>query len=211
MKTYIEQTFFPSLIPRGWLKLIINFICKLLCIAIHFTNSLDFFTFSNFPFAYFLAYFFYISVISHSHSPSTPPIFLPIVISYTLIPYSLQPSRASLLSYFPIFFSSKISSLSFYFHPSAIFLFPLNSHYTTLFVNIFFLRFFHISIDFHQSLCYPYIIKKWNAKVDNLLYPTFRPTPRKTLVSSDIRASQKNLYLDNFIQNNDPRLLFFEL
>ena len=42
-------------------------------IAIHFTNSLDFFTFSNFPFAYFLAYFFYISVISHSHSPSTPP------------------------------------------------------------------------------------------------------------------------------------------
>lgn len=73
MKRYIEQTFFPSLIPRGWLKLIINFICKLLGIAIHFTNSLDFFTFSNFPFAYFLAYFFYISVISHSHSPSTPP------------------------------------------------------------------------------------------------------------------------------------------
>ena len=80
MKRYIEQTFFPSLIPRGWLKLIINFICKLLGIAIHFTNSLDFFTFSNFPFAYFFAYFLYISVISHfhpitrfSHSPSTPP------------------------------------------------------------------------------------------------------------------------------------------
>ena len=49
-------------------------------IAIHFTNSLDFFAFSNFPFAYFLVYFLYISVISHfypitllSHSPSTPP------------------------------------------------------------------------------------------------------------------------------------------
>lgn len=130
-------------------------------IAIHFTNSLYFFAFSNFPFAYFLAYFLSFSI----HSPH----FLPIVIPYTLIPYSLQPSQASLLSYFPIFFSFKISSLSFYFHPSAIFLFPLNSHYTTLFVNIFFLRFFHISIDFHQSLCYPYIIKKWNAKVDNLL------------------------------------------
>ena len=135
-------------------------------IAIHFTNSLDFFTFSNFPFAYFLAYslayFLYISIHPLPH-------FLPIVISYTLIPYSLQPPQTSHLSYFPIFFSSKTSSLSFYFHPSAIFLFPLNSHYTTLFVNIFFLRFFHISIDFHQSLCYPYIIKKWNAKVDNLL------------------------------------------
>lgn len=82
MKRYIEQTFFPPLIPGGGLKLIINFIYKLLGIAIHFTNSLDFFAFSNFPFAYFLTYFLCISVISHlhpitrlSHSPSTPSTF----------------------------------------------------------------------------------------------------------------------------------------
>lgn len=73
---------FHPLYPGGGLKLIINFIYKYLGIAIHFTNSLDFFAFSNFPFAYFLTYFLCISVISHlhpithlSHSPSTPHIF----------------------------------------------------------------------------------------------------------------------------------------
>ena len=66
---------FRPLYPGGGLKLIINFIYKLLGIAIHFINSLDFFTFSNFPFAYFL----YISVIP-AFIPSLPPHFLPIVI-----------------------------------------------------------------------------------------------------------------------------------
>lgn len=70
---------FHSLYPGGRLKLIINFIYKLLGMAIHFTNSLDFFTFSNFPFAYFLAYFFYIFVISPLSSHPLPH-FLPIVI-----------------------------------------------------------------------------------------------------------------------------------
>lgn len=79
MKRYIEQTFFPSLIPRGWLKLIINFIYELLGIAIHFTNSLDFLLFQ----------IFHLHIFSHifSTSPSSSslilhplPHFLPIVI-----------------------------------------------------------------------------------------------------------------------------------
>lgn len=125
MKRYIEQTFFPSLIPRGWLKLIINFICKLLGIAIHFTNSLDFFTFSNFPFAYFLAYFLYISIhplptfssycnLLHTHSIFSPTISS---IPSILLPHFLFIQNLVTFFLFSSFSYFSISSQFTLYHP----------------------------------------------------------------------------------------------
>lgn len=124
---------FHPLYPGGGLKLIINFICKLLGIAIHFTNSLDFFTFSNFPFAYFLAYFFYISVISHfhpiahlSHSPSTPPFF----------PYCNPPTHS---------FHIPSNHLEHPFYPTSPFSFhPKSRHFLSIFILQLFFYFLSI-------------------------------------------------------------------
>ena len=89
-------------------------------IAIHFTNSLDFFTFSNFPFAYFLvyflAYFLYISIHSSPFSSyCNPPTHSFHILSshfkhpfYPTSPFSFHPKSRHFLSIF-------ILQLFFYF------------------------------------------------------------------------------------------------
>lgn len=116
---------FRPLYPGGGLKLIINFICKLLGIAIHFTNSLDFFTFSNFPFAYFLAYFLYISIHPlphflpiviplHTHSISSPTISS---IPSILLPHFLFIQNLVTFFLFSSFSYFSISSQFTLYHP----------------------------------------------------------------------------------------------